>query len=46
MSKEVEIRTSQEGTLKAHSDDDGPKVISGYALKFDAAATIWVVLLK
>lgn len=34
MSKEVEIRTSQEGTLKAHSDDDGPKVISGYALKF------------
>ncbi|AOS69293.1 HK97 family phage prohead protease [Bacillus subtilis] len=34
MSKEVEIRTSQEGALKAHSDDDGPKVISGYALKF------------
>ena len=34
MSKDVEIRTSQEGTLKAHSDDDGPKVISGYALKF------------
>ncbi|MCK8097976.1 HK97 family phage prohead protease [Bacillus sp. 2CMS4F] len=34
MSKEVEIRTSQEGALKAHSDNDGPKVISGYALKF------------
>ncbi|CAF1719602.1 hypothetical protein SAMN02744787_1223 [Bacillus subtilis] len=34
MSKGVEIRTSQEGALKAHSDDDGPKVISGYALKF------------
>lgn len=34
MSKEVEIRTSQEGALKAHSDDNGPKVISGYALKF------------
>ncbi|MCY8792318.1 HK97 family phage prohead protease [Bacillus inaquosorum] len=34
MSKEVEIRTSQEGALQAHSDDDGPKVISGYALKF------------
>lgn len=34
MSKEVEIRTSQEGALKAHSDDEGPKVISGYALKF------------
>ncbi|MEC1436547.1 MULTISPECIES: HK97 family phage prohead protease [Bacillus subtilis group] len=34
MSKEVEIRTSQEGALKAHSNDDGPKVISGYALKF------------
>ncbi|MEG7356864.1 HK97 family phage prohead protease [Bacillus sp. 0209A] len=34
MSKEVEIRTWQEGALKAHSDDNGPKVISGYALKF------------
>ncbi|WP_367387430.1 HK97 family phage prohead protease [Bacillus vallismortis] len=34
MSKEVEVRTSQEGSLKAHSEDDGPKVISGYALKF------------
>ncbi|AWM17823.1 HK97 family phage prohead protease [Bacillus inaquosorum] len=34
MSKGVEIRTSQEGALKAHSDDEGPKVISGYALKF------------
>ncbi|WP_258729669.1 HK97 family phage prohead protease [Bacillus atrophaeus] len=34
MSKEVEIRTSQEGALKAHTEEDGPKVISGYALKF------------
>ncbi|NPC94798.1 HK97 family phage prohead protease [Bacillus sp. WMMC1349] len=34
MSKEVEIRTLKEGALKAHSEEDGPKVISGYALKF------------
>ncbi|MDA7025046.1 HK97 family phage prohead protease [Bacillus sp. CLL-7-23] len=34
MSKGVEIRTLQEGALKAHSEEDGPKMISGYALKF------------
>ncbi|MDE1424944.1 HK97 family phage prohead protease [Bacillus licheniformis] len=34
MSKDVEIRTQQGGGLKAHTEEDGPKVISGYALKF------------
>nr|MDH3152593.1 HK97 family phage prohead protease [Bacillus licheniformis] len=34
MSKDVEIRTQEGGGLKAHTEEDGPKVISGYALKF------------